>query len=66
MKIHLGSPTTTKEKVMFGALTDLIGGVVKTAVNIVEIPLTVVNTVVVKPVSKAVEAVADEVKDLCD
>lgn len=51
---------------MFGAIGNLIEGVVKTAVNIVEIPLTIVNTVVVKPVSNAVEAVADEVKDLCD
>lgn len=51
---------------MFGALGDLIGNVVKTAVNVVDIPVRIVNTVVVKPVSDAVEAVADEVKDLTE
>ena len=51
---------------MFNVLGDLIGNVVKTAVNIVEIPATIVNTVVVKPVADVVEAVADEVKDMCE
>ena len=51
---------------MFSALGDLLGNVVKTAVNVVSIPVTIVNTVVVKPVSNAVEAIADEVKDLCE
>ena len=59
-------PPQQKGNEMFEALGNLIGGVVKTAVNVVEIPLTIVNTVVVKPVSEAVEAVADEIKDLCD
>ncbi len=51
---------------MFSVIGNLLGNVVKTAVNIVEIPATIVNTVIVKPVSDAVEAIADEVKDLCE
>lgn len=51
---------------MFSALGELVGNVVKTAVKVVEIPVTVANAVVVRPVSKAVEAIADEVKDLCE
>lgn len=47
-------------------LFDLVKNTVKLGVDVVSIPATIVDRAVVRPVSKAVEVVKEEVEDLLD